>query len=281
MSAGRDDGTREAWHGRAAGKVEPIAVVSRRRQCELLGSWSTWSLTSILLDPAEVGRVRESGWSGTHHTDPETGERIVGTAGGLGFGVDESWQIPREVIAWRDLEAIAKSVPTEVRRQLGDVTERLREHRGRYPRFAASAEAVGCGPIAEGQPLTSRQEAYLRELEAFEASGVLDVWEEGMAKLDAERLELHARALASCASQEPADLLELLEEQPIRQPAHQGPTGSPLDGIRAPEHPVAPTDQPDQQPTGRRPGLRPPAQQPLSEAVVGPAPAKVPPGVTR
>jgi hypothetical protein len=59
-----------------------------------------WPLTSILIDPAKVAQVRESDWSGTHHRDPETGERIVGTADGLGFGIDDSWRNPVEVISW-------------------------------------------------------------------------------------------------------------------------------------------------------------------------------------
>ena len=97
---------------------QPNLVTSRRRQHELLRSWSTWAMTSILLDPSEVAHVRESGWSGTHHSDPTTGERIAGTTDGLGFGLDESWHNPRELIAWPDIEAIAESVPTEVREQL-------------------------------------------------------------------------------------------------------------------------------------------------------------------
>lgn len=34
------------------------------------------------------------------------------------------------------------------------------------------------GPIVAGEPLTVRQEAYVREHEAFEASGVLPAWEQ-------------------------------------------------------------------------------------------------------
>jgi hypothetical protein len=70
---------------------QPTVVTSRRRQHELLRSWTGWPLTSVLIDPAEVAQVRVAGWSGTRHRDPETGARIVGTADGLGFGVDDSW----------------------------------------------------------------------------------------------------------------------------------------------------------------------------------------------
>jgi hypothetical protein len=202
---------------------QPNLVTSWRRQHELLRSWSTWAMTSILLDPSEVAQVRESGWSGTHHSDPATGERIAGATDGLGFGLDESWHNPRELIAWPDIEAIAESVPTEVREQLVELRDRLREHRKAYPRFAASADAIGCGPIVEGQPLTPRQEAYVRELQEFEASGVLPAWEQKHAALDAERLQLHDQALAAGLDHEPVDLLELLEDQHLGRPAAAPP----------------------------------------------------------
>lgn len=65
-------------------------VTGRRRQHELVRSWSGSQLTRLVIDPAsEVAPAREGGGSaGTHHRDPSTGERIVGTADGLGFGVD-------------------------------------------------------------------------------------------------------------------------------------------------------------------------------------------------
>jgi hypothetical protein len=203
--------------------TQPIVVTSRRRQHELLRSWSTWAMTSILLDPSEVARVRESGWAGTHHHDPTTGLRIVGSTDGvgLGFGVGDSWHSPAEVILWSEIEAIAQAVPAEVREQLVKFRERLGAHRRTYPRFAASADAIGCGPIAKGRPRTPRQEAYVRELDAFEASGVLPAWEEKYAELDVQRLELHQRALAAVLDQEPADLLDLLEDQHLSQPAAQ------------------------------------------------------------
>lgn len=201
--------------------TQPTVVTSRRRQHELLRSWSTWAMTSILLDPAEVARVRESGWAGMHHHDTATGLRIVGTTDGvgLGFGVGDSWHYPAEVIPWSEIEAIAQEVPVTVREQLVEFQARLRVHRRAYPRFAASADAIGCGRIVEGQPLTPRQEAYVRELDAFDASGALPAWEEKYAALDVERLELHERALAAVLDQEPADLLDLLEDQHVSPPA--------------------------------------------------------------
>ena len=202
-------------------------VTSRRRQHELLRLWSTWAMTSILLDPAAVARVREAGWSGTHHADPATGERIAGTTDGLGFGVSESWHHPREVIAWPNIKAIAEEVPAEVREQLVEFRERMREHRRTYPRFAASADAIGCGPIVEGQSLTPRQEACVRELDAFDANGALLAWEQRYAALDVERLDLHERALSAILDQEPADLLELLEDQRLRKPALLPPAPRP------------------------------------------------------
>ncbi|QIX27005.1 hypothetical protein ncot_10675 [Nocardioides sp. JQ2195] len=210
-----------------------VVVTSRRRQCELLRVWSSWALTSILLDPAEVRRVRESGWSVTHHTDPATGEWIAGTTDGLGFDLDESWHNPREFIAWPEIEAIANAIPAEVPEQFAELRERMREHRRTYPRFAASAEAVGCGPIIEGQPLTPRQEAYVHELAAFEASGVLQAWEKDHDALDAERLALHELALPPGRDREPVDLLDLIEDQHL---GHEASTDAAKPARQAPAH---------------------------------------------
>jgi len=234
----------------------PTVVTSRRRQHELLRSWTGWPLTSVLIDPAEVAQVRDSGWSGTHHRDPETGERIVGTVAGLGFGVDDSWHNPAEVIAWSELEAIARAVPDEVREQLVEFRARWRQHQSAYPRFTASAAAVGCGPIVAGDPLTARQEAYAREHEAFEASGVLRAWEQQRAELDAERLDLHGRAMGLSAGSEAGDLLELLADQHLDQQldrdtkpvdsAAAGSTGAEIRACVEDEHGhVASTDVPD------------------------------------
>lgn len=194
----------------------PTIVTGRRRQRELLRSWSGWALTSILIEPGEVARARESGWAGTHHRDPETGERIVGTAAGLGFGVDVGWRNPVEVIPWSQLEEIATAVPGEVRQQLVEFRSRWRKHQSASPRFVASAAAIGRGPIEACQPLTPRQVAYVSEHEAFEASGVLPAWEKQRSTLDTERLNLHAVALSLDTNSDPGDLLELLEDQHIR-----------------------------------------------------------------
>lgn len=182
-------------------------------------------MTSLLLDPSNVSRVRDSGWAGTHYQDHETGERIVATTDGLGlgFGGSDSWHYPREVIAWPDIAAIAREVPDRVRAELVELRQRLLEHRRTYPRFAATAQAVGCGPIVAGRPLTPRQEAYIRELEAFDASGVLPDWEQTYAALNAERLALHEQALSAVLDHEPDDLLELLEDDHLRRSAGRTP----------------------------------------------------------
>ena len=230
----------------------PTVVTSRRRQHELLRSWTGWPLTSILIDPTEVAQVREAGWSGTHHRDPETGERIVGTADGLGFGVDDSWHNPVEVIPWSELEAIARAVPDEVRELLVEFRARWRRHQSAYPRFTASAAAIGCGPIVGGEPLTVRQEAYVREHEAFEASGVLPAWEQQRAVLDAERLGLHGQAMGLSAGSEAGDLLELLDDQQLEGDTHRvdsaaaGPAGAEVRACVEDEHgDVTSTDVPD------------------------------------
>jgi len=67
-----------------------------------------------------------------------------------------------------------------------------------------------------GQPLTHRQEAYSRELEAWNASGVLPAWQARKAELEAERIRLHEQALPLDSDAEATDLLELLDEQTPR-----------------------------------------------------------------
>lgn len=271
--------------------AEPTLVASRRRQHELLLSWSTWAMTSILLDPAEVAQVRESGWSGTHHVDLGTGERIAGTSEGLGFGLDESWHHPRELIAWPDIEAVATKVPAGVREQLVELREQLREHWKAYPRFAASAAAIGCGPFVEGQPLTPRQEAYVRELQEFEASGVLPAWEQKNAAFSAERLELHERALAVGLDHEPVDLLDLLEDQHLGQAA-AGPRAKPAHQARAhddttktgsqhQEPPMQNTTAAERAANGCRPGLPPPTPPPRSSDELHQPSAAVQNGIAR
>ena len=225
------------------GRPAPTVVTSRRRQHELLRSWSGWPLTSILIDPTEVADVRESGWARTHHHDPETGLRIVGSADGLGFGADDGWHHPAEVVPWAEVESIGTAVPADVRQQLVEFRSRWRDHQRAYPRFVASADAVGCGPIVPGRPLTPRQEAYLREHEAFEASGVLPAWEQKRATLDEERLSLHAQALALEADSEAGDLLELLADQRVQhdagkvtRPPAAAPTGFEIRACVEDEH---------------------------------------------
>lgn len=241
---------------------QPTVVTSRRRQHELLRSWSGWPLTTILIDPAEVAQVREGGWSGTNHHDPGTGERIVGTAGGLGFGVDGTWHNPVEVIPWTEVEAIARAVPDEVRQRLVEFRARWRDHQVDYPRFVASADAIGCGPIVPGQPLTPRQEAYVREHEAFEASGVLPAWKQKRAVLDAEQLGLHARAISVDAESEAGDLLELLEDQKADGSAEQP-------GTAAAVGPPSSTDRPALRPPS--PGTTPAARAAGSASPIAPS----------
>ncbi|MAO79340.1 MAG: hypothetical protein CMH82_01500 [Nocardioides sp.] len=248
----------------------PMVVPGRRRQLELLRSWSGWALTSILLEPAEVAHVREGGWAGTHHRNQDTGERIVGTRDGLGFGVDESWRNPREVIAWSQIEEIAREVPTEVRDELVEFRARWRAHQSPYPRFTASAAAVGCGPVIPGEPLTPRQEAYVREYEEFEASGVLPAWEQQKTALEAERLGLHDRALRSgSVEEEPGDLLELPENQELGRAAAAAPAGEPL---RQTDCHATTLGDPDEGcgAAAPRPGLFPPNPQTQSRDELSP-----------
>lgn len=187
-------------------------VTSRRRQHELLGSYPGWALTSIMLAPPGVAQAQKAGWSRTGELDPATGRRVVGTREGFGFCVDSSRE-PVEVIPWSELTAITREVPEGVRAELVDFGERWREHQSAYPCFTASVAAIGCGRSMRGEPLTERQEASRDELQAFDASGALQDWEQRRAELHGERLGLHARALAPRGGDEAGDLLDLLDEQ--------------------------------------------------------------------
>jgi hypothetical protein len=246
-----------------------MVVPGRRRQLELLRSWSGWALTSILLEPAEVAHVRDGGWACSHHRDQDTGERIVGTHGGLGFGVDESWRNPREVIPWSQIEEIAREVPADVRDELIEFRARWRAHQSAYPRFTASAAAVGCGPIIPGEPLTPRQQAYVREHEEFEASGVLPAWEQQKTALESERLGLHDQALRAKSVEEAGDLLELLDDQQLGQPLAAAPAGELL---RQTAGRATALGDPDEScgAAAPRPGLFPPNPQPQSRDELSP-----------
>lgn len=173
---------------------------------------------------------------------------------GLGFGVDDSWHNPVEVIPWSELEAIARAVPDEVRGQLVEFRDRWRQHQSAYPRFTASASAVGCGPVVAGAPPTERQEAYVREHEAFEASGVLPGWEKQRAQLDAERLGLHGRAMGLSVGSEAGDLLELLDDQLLNRDTKRGDVAAAAPSARPGLMPPGPgtcgTEEADARSTG-------------------------------
>jgi len=102
-----------------------------------------------------------------------------------------------------------------------------------------------------GEPLTARQEAYAREHEAFEVSGVLRAWEQQRAELDAERLDLHGRAMGLSAGSEAGDLLELLADQHLDRDTKQAAsaaagTGAEIRACVEDEHGhVTSTDVPD------------------------------------
>lgn len=146
------------------------------------------------------------------------------------------------------IEAIARAVRADMRDELVDFCEWWRAHQSGYPRFTASAAAAGCGPIIAGQPLTPRQEAYVCEHEAFEASGVLPAWEQREAALVAERLELHDRALGHASEGEAGDLLE---DQQHGHSVEQSPAAA---------QPIAAPDNAD-----ARPGLLPPSAPPRGQ----------------
>lgn len=108
---------------------------------------------------------------------------------------------------------------------------RWRAQQSAYPRFVGSAAAVGCGPIVAGEPLTPRLEAYVRELEAFEASGVLPAWEQPRAVLEAERLDLHA---VRCPRRRDAEAGSAADQEHCDQPMRVGVRAGPSPARVAP-----------------------------------------------
>lgn len=138
--------------------------------------------------------------------------------------MDESWNNPVELIAWSAIGEIATSIPATVRGQLEAFVTRWREHQRAYPRFVTSSPAPSCAEDAR----PNWREGYERDLRAFETSGVLPRWKARQAELEAERLDLHPRALAIDPDAQATDLLELLEEQAL-------PTSGPTAGAVGPD----------------------------------------------
>lgn len=200
--------------------VQPTIVTSRRRQRDLLAMWSHWSLTRILLDPATVQQVRESGWSGTHHRDDATGSQIAATEEGLGFGLDGNWRNPAEVIPWAQLTELAEEVPADERAALAEFMGRWSEHQQAYPQFRTTSPAPSCAEDVR----PNWREIYDRELAAFEVSGVQPAWHAKTAALEAERSAVMAAALAPAPDAPAADLLDLLLEEDHPTPASTSST---------------------------------------------------------
>jgi hypothetical protein len=118
-------------------------------------------------------------------------------------------------LKWSRVKAHARSLPADLRERIATNNRAHQKHQAAYPRFAASAPACGHGrPVTwfgkEG-PITQGQALYAAEYDAWEASGVMDLWRAEGDVLDAERSRLLDEALPLAADDEPADLLELLE----------------------------------------------------------------------
>lgn len=122
-------------------------------------------------------------------------------------------------------QEIAREVAADVRDELVEFGARWRANQSAYPRFTASAAVVGCGPIIPGEPLTARQEAYVR------AGGVRD--QRRAAGVGAAEDSALVRALraarpavrAGSVEEEPGDLLELLEDQQLGRAVTAASTG--------------------------------------------------------
>lgn len=117
-----------------------------------------------------------------------------------------------EVVTWTAIRAHIATLPTALVDALSEVSRARQKNMGAYPRFAASARAAGCGPFPEYGPYTPRQQAYVDELRAWEASGVLQAWKAERQALEAEQTQLLDQAFPLAVDDQPADLLELLQE---------------------------------------------------------------------
>jgi len=120
---------------------------------------------------------------------------------------------PEELLTWAQVKRLAAGIPKDLRQEILQLRRRWNQYQARYPRFVASAEAMGCGPLPRSGPLTARQAMYVEE-EAFGASGGLEAWQANTADIETERVRLHDRALPLASSDDSTDLLELLAAEP-------------------------------------------------------------------
>lgn len=197
--------------------------LGERRQQRLLRSYGSHTLDAILIDPVQgISEATASCRDTTdHRIGDEPASRKESRSDGIAFGGE--WGNPAELLTWTQVQRLAQSTPADLREEIRDLRLRWRQHSGAYRRFTASAAAVGCGPCPEFGPLTQRQAGYAEELPAWEASGVGAEWRATIAK---ERSLLHARVFPLACSDEPVDLLELLDQPPppAMRPAIAPPT---------------------------------------------------------
>ena len=194
--------------------TDDSAALSERRQQQLLRSYGTHTLDAILTDPDRgVSEARASYRGSSHHRvgdEPPRWMNTTPTGIELGFKEDPDF----EVLTWSQVKKLAGNIPEDLRTEILDLRRRWNKHQASYPRFTASGAAAGCGRFPAFGPLTERQTKYAREMEAWEASGVLSMWKAAKALIAQERDRLHDRALPLTASDEPIDLLELLTQPP-------------------------------------------------------------------
>ena len=196
----------------------PGPRLSERRQHQLLRSFGPHALDAILIDPVVgISEAKSSARGSSHHyVGDEPPCRMQTRSDGIGFGGE--WDQPAELLTWVQVKRLAQDFPDDLREEIRQLRRRWNHHQSAYPRFAASAAAVGCGPFPKVGPLTQRQTRYADELAEWEASGLKEAWAAEKSEIETERARLHDLALPLSVNNEAVDLLELLDEVSADQP---------------------------------------------------------------
>lgn len=196
----------------------PDTRLSERRQHQLLRSYGTHALDAILIDPvAGIAEAKSSARGSSHHSiGDEPPCRMQTRSDGIGFGGE--WDQPAELLTWVQVKRLAKNIPDELRADIRELRKRWHRHPSAYPRFAASAAAVGCGPFPKVGPLTQRQTRYAEELADWGSNALEQAWVAEKSEIETQRARLHDLALPLSVNNEAVDLLELLDEVSADQP---------------------------------------------------------------
>lgn len=182
------------------------AVLGRDAQ-RVLRRIGGWTIAHLLTNPDD--------WStdigGSSHFDVFDDERDWLEYNATGLTVGRLGAQPRFELRWSKVKAYARTLPAGLLDQLRANHQAIRDHRQTYPVFAATGDAVGCGPIPHWGPLTRRQALYVAQHDTW-LNVTLPPWKAHLDDLEAERGRLLDEAFPLAAGyREPTDLLELLE----------------------------------------------------------------------